>query len=133
MVLDFISGFVSDYQFIMATEHIVGRFFCRQTILEDISAMENKKERVKIPRVKPTERTTESLGCACPHGIPENRFPCMGNCFRQSTATPGRDCEAICPHCGIWTSLPEGTALKVTRIFDCALVGYGKRITKEDR
>jgi coenzyme F420-reducing hydrogenase gamma subunit len=95
--------------------------------------MENEKERTNPPRVRPRERAPESLGCACPCGIPKNKFPCMGSCFRQSAAAPDNDCEAVCPHCGIWTSLPEGVNLKVTRIFDCALMGYGKRITKEDR
>lgn len=95
--------------------------------------MENKKEQAKIPRVRPPERAVESLGCACPSGVPENKFPCMGSCFRQSADAPDSGCEAICPHCGVWTSLPEGAALKVTCIFDCAVCGYGKRITEEDR
>ena len=94
--------------------------------------MEDKKEQAKIPGVKPPERPTERLGCACPCGVAENEFPCMDNCFRKSAATPDGGYEALCPHCGIWTSLPEGTALKVTHIFDCALTGYSKRRTEED-
>ncbi len=95
--------------------------------------MENRKEQAKRPSVKPAERAPETLGRACPCGVPENEFPCMDNCFRKSAAAPDGGYEALCPHCGIWTSLPEGAALKVTRIFDCALMGYGKRVTEEDR
>lgn len=94
--------------------------------------MENRKEQAKIPIVKPPERAPETLGCACPCGVTENEFPRMDICFRKSPATPTGLYEALCPHCGIWTSLPEGAALRVTRIFDCALMGYGKRITEED-
>lgn len=95
--------------------------------------MENKKEQTNSPRVKPPKRVPKSLACACPCGIPENKFPCMDRCFRKSTAVPDGGYEALCPHCGIWTSLPEGAALKVTHIFDCAACGYGKRMTEGDK
>lgn len=95
--------------------------------------MENKKERVKIPYAKPPELAPESLGCTCPWGIPENKFPCMDRCFRQSADAPDGGYETVCPYCGIWTSLPEGAALKVTHIFDCIVCGYGKRMTEGDK
>ena len=94
--------------------------------------MENNKKQAKIPCDKPPERAPEGLGCACPCGVPENKFPSIDNCFRKCAAVPDGGYEALCPHCGIWTSLPEGAALKVTRIFDCAVCGYGKRMTEED-
>ncbi len=93
--------------------------------------MKNKEGHAKIPCDKPPERTPEGLGCACPCGVAENRFPCDGSCYRKRADLPDGGFEALCPHCGIWTSLPEGAALKVTRIFDCAVCGYGKRITEE--
>lgn len=92
--------------------------------------MEDKEGHAHIPCDKPPVRDSENLDC--PHGIFEKKFPSMDNCFWKSAAVPDGGYKALCPHCGIWTSLPEGAALKVTHIFDCALMGYGKRVTEED-
>lgn len=93
--------------------------------------MGNKEGHGGISCGKTLNRDSGTPGC--PHGIVESEFPCMDRCFRKSTAVPDGGYEALCPHCGIWTSLPEGAALKVTHIFDCAACGYGKRMTEGDK
>lgn len=61
-------------------------------------------------------------------GVPEERFPCSGICYRRSSSDLGITCVSKCRHCRIWTSLPDGASLAVTRIFGCDLYGYDKRI-----
>lgn len=83
--------------------------------------MENRKKQEGLPITRPLEQATETPCCPCPSGVTEKEFPRIGTCFLKTTATTAPDggCQALCPRCSIWTSLPEGAALKVTRIFDC--------------
>lgn len=93
--------------------------------------MEYKEGHAGIPCGKIPDRASGNPDC--PHGIVENEFPCMDRCFRKSAAVPGDVYETLCPHCSVWTSLPEGSALKVAHIFDCMVCGYGKRMTEGDK
>jgi len=64
-------------------------------------------------------------------GVPEERFPYIGECYLRSISNLGITCGSKCVHCRIWTSLPDGASLTVTRIFGCDLYGYDKRIKDE--
>ncbi len=94
--------------------------------------MDDKNTFVMPPGGRNPGRGSESPG-ACAHGISESQFPYEDSCFRKGAAELGDVYETLCPHCAIWTSLPEGAALKVTRIFECADCGYGKRISEEGK
>ncbi len=65
-------------------------------------------------------------------GVPEKGFPQWGKCARRSVAAGEGAYQALCPQCTVWTSLPEGTTLEVSHIFECTLYGYGKRIKGND-
>lgn len=60
-------------------------------------------------------------------GVTEGTFP-LGKCCSESDFLSGDVYKKKCPHCSIWTSLPDGASLVVTHIFECSLYGYGKRI-----
>jgi lipoate synthase len=62
-------------------------------------------------------------------GVKEELFPCPGKCFRQSDAGFMAFYEKQCPYCRISTSLPGGVSLKTATIFECARLGYGRRIS----
>lgn len=66
------------------------------------------------------------LDCDC--GVVEGVFPCLGKCYIKSNSPSGDIYKRNCPHCSIWTSLPDGASLIITHIFECPLYGYGKRI-----
>ena len=66
------------------------------------------------------------LGCDC--GATEGAFPRQGKCCSKIDSLSGDGYKKKCPHCNIWTSLPDGASLAVTHIFECSLYGYGKRI-----
>lgn len=66
----------------------------------------------------------EDSGCGVAAGV----FPCLGKCCGKSSSLSGEVYNATCPHCKIWTSLPDGANLAITNIFECLLYGYGKRI-----
>jgi lipoate synthase len=71
------------------------------------------------------EEKNQSENC----GVNEASFPCPGQCFRQSGAGFMVSYAKQCPHCRISTSLPEGASLKTATIFECASLGYGKRVS----
>ena len=62
-------------------------------------------------------------------GVSEVIFPLMGKCCRRCDAAFGA-CEKICSYCQISASLPCGERLRKMVIFECALFGYGKRVTE---
>lgn len=66
------------------------------------------------------------FGSGC--GVTEVTFPCLGKCCSKYSSLSGDVYKVICPHCSIWTSLPDGANLVITHIFECLLYGYGKRI-----
>ncbi len=61
-------------------------------------------------------------------GVSEEQFPCIGRCYSRNSSNLRTTCVGKCMHCSIWTSLPDGASLAVTRIFGCNLYGYDKRI-----
>lgn len=61
-------------------------------------------------------------------GLQEGQFPMPGKCFNASRSISGTIFQQACPYCGIWTSLPEGVDLAVAHIFECAALGYVKRV-----
>ena len=61
-------------------------------------------------------------------GVSEEGFPQLGKCCAKSASISGSVYQQRCPHCSIWSSLPDGASLEVSHIFECALYGYGKRI-----
>lgn len=68
--------------------------------------------------------TGAGKGC----GLQEGQFPRARKCFNESRSISGMVYWEDCPHCSIWTSLPEGTDLVITHIFECTLHGYVKRV-----
>ena len=65
-------------------------------------------------------------GCDC--GVTGGTFPGFNKCCVKSDSPSGDSYKKNCPHCSIWTSLPDGASLKVTHIFECSLHGYGRRV-----
>ncbi|MDD4169459.1 MAG: hypothetical protein PHD36_04235 [Desulfotomaculaceae bacterium] len=61
-------------------------------------------------------------------GLQEGEFPSPGRCFNKRWTSSGMVYRRACPHCSIWTSLPEGVNLVVANIFECTLLGYVKRV-----
>jgi len=60
--------------------------------------------------------------------VTEEAFPCLGKCCIKNSSLPGDAYKKNCPHCSIWTSLPDGSNLLVAHIFECSQYGYGKRV-----
>ena len=67
--------------------------------------------------------TGEGTDC----GVDEEYFPTMGKCCGMANSTIAITFQEICPHCSVWTSLPNSVSLEVTTIFECSRYGYGKR------
>lgn len=61
-------------------------------------------------------------------GVLEGQFPLLGKCCSKSSSISGTVYIKTCPDCSIWTSLPDGTSLTISYIFECLQYGYGKRI-----
>jgi hypothetical protein len=95
--------------------------------------MMKDKNVITVPGGEESRNRSETQGLRCHLGILESQFPHLGKCFVKKVSEFGDGYEALCPDCSVWTSLPEGAALKVTCIIDCMVCGYGKRITEEDK
>lgn len=95
--------------------------------------MEDENMFAMRPSARGPDSSSESPGACRARGVSESQFPCQGKCSNKNVTESGARYEALCPHCSVWTSLPEGAALKVTHIFDCIACGYGKRITEGDK
>ncbi|HAS91954.1 MAG TPA: hypothetical protein DCS12_06895 [Clostridiales bacterium] len=63
-------------------------------------------------------------------GVSEEKFPCLGRCFKKNKAIFMESYEKICPYCDISTSLPYRENLKTVTIFECSIFGYGTRVTE---
>jgi len=74
---------------------------------------------------KPPESEEKRVCC----GIKEEQFPLPLRCFNRLQFENGQTFESCCSQCRIWTSLPDGSTLKVTCFFECAFYGFGKRIS----
>lgn len=61
-------------------------------------------------------------------GVMVDEFPQMGKCCRKKEKSAVNAYKKICIWCSIWTSLPDGASLKTATIFECARLGYGRRI-----
>lgn len=61
-------------------------------------------------------------------GVSEEDFPCIGKCYSINDSISGTVCRNICPYCSIWTSMPDISSLEVAYIFDCPVLGYGRRM-----
>lgn len=64
-------------------------------------------------------------------GVTEEAFPRMGTCCGWAKSVAGMVYSAVCPHCSVWTSLPDGASLAVAHIVECAVWGYGRRVQNE--
>ena len=63
-------------------------------------------------------------------GVDEDLFPCLGKCCSREGSVFKVSYAKVCPYCRISTSLPYGPSLKTATIFECARLGYGRRITQ---
>jgi len=61
-------------------------------------------------------------------GVLEEAFPCLQHCCEKLDSLADTAYVRTCPHCVIWTSMPDSADLAVNHIFECLLHGYGKRI-----
>jgi hypothetical protein len=61
-------------------------------------------------------------------GVDEEMFPCMDKCCHKSDSPLLNSYETICGYCDIMSSFPYGEKLEIITIFECRLLGYGKRI-----
>lgn len=61
-------------------------------------------------------------------GVPEEAFPCLQHCCEKYDSLADIAYGSTCPHCVIWTSMPDSVDLAVNYILECLLYGYGKRI-----
>jgi hypothetical protein len=75
-----------------------------------------------------TAKSAATSGFTC--GVLKDNFPAPGKCYSKSRDAAGPQYKTECPHCGLWTSLPDSASLKVTFILECGLYGHAKRMTE---
>lgn len=61
-------------------------------------------------------------------GVLPADFPCAGKCCAREAGGVRGGFRAICPHLSLWSSLPEGASLSTAHIFECARLGYARRV-----
>lgn len=62
--------------------------------------------------------------------VKEDMFPCLGVCCSADNSFFNTTYTQVCPYCQISTSLPSGARLRMSTIFECGRLGYGKRVTE---
>lgn len=73
-----------------------------------------------------TDNTIAYTDC----NVKEEMFPCMGKCCDKNESVLLNSYKRICPFCRISDSLPYGTNLMVTTIFECLRYAYGRRVSE---